>query len=225
MKKKLTGFLGFGDKGNLWTCDRCGKQAAIAYGTNISGLFDSLTTGDFCFDCLKIVDTDATHLWISLNGSDNHFRRTFISEMDANPPTHLDYCGKCYSYRSIQKIGSELKATYYQIRTKNPTSVIAVCDVENKENPQLCKHDYVRVFNNEKNPSSSEVKDSKRLLKEIQANPIGQMYGYDSIDMNRSTYGFSCYWCCKCGHSRTITKGQTLPTFGTDSNFPSRYST
>jgi hypothetical protein len=225
MRKKITGFLGFGDKGELWVCDRCGKQQPITIGTNRYGLFESLRTGDFCYECLKVVDKDASHLWISLNGEGNHFQNTFIKEMDSYPPTHLDSCAKCYTYRSIQKLSIELRATYYPIRTKNPTHDVPVCTGQNNENPDLCNHDYVKVFTNEKNPSQLEIKESKKLLKQIQGNIVGQMYGYDSIDMARSTFGFAVYWCCKCGTARTITKGQHLPVFGTDKNFPSRYST
>jgi hypothetical protein len=226
MKKKLTGFLGFGDKGELWICDGCGKETTGGCsGFNKDGLFQSLKNGEFCFECLKKVDKDASHLWTALNDSNNHFGSCFTKEMDSNPPTHLDYCAKCFTYRAIQKLSSGFKATYYPIGSKVSTMDAPICKGENSENPQVCKHDYVKVFSNEKNPSSSEIKDSDGMLKEIQGNPVGQMFGYTDIDMYRSTYGFSCYWCCKCGHSRTITKGQVLPTFGTDRNYPSRYST
>jgi hypothetical protein len=225
MKKKLTGMFGFGDKGELWVCDRCGKQLTIPSNANKYGLFESLKTGDFCFDCLKTVDKDATHLWISLNGANDHFSSTFIEEMNSSPPTHLDYCSKCYTYRSIQKLGGSLRASYYPIGTKVATADVPICRGENREDLNSCHHDYVKVFSNERTPSSSEVKESKKLLREIQGNIVGQVFGYTSIDMARSTYGFSVYWCCKCGAARTITKGQHLPAFGTDRNFPSRYST
>jgi hypothetical protein len=226
MKKKLTGFMGFGDKGEVWICDKCGRQTTGGCsGFNKDGLFQSLTNGEYCFECLKTIDTDATHLWIAMNESNNHFKTCFRSEMDSFPPTHLDYCAKCYTYRSIQKLSSSLKASYYPIGSKKITTVAPICIGENKENPQVCRHDYVKVFSNEKNPSRSEIIESDKTLKDIQGNIVGQMYGYTDIDMNRSVYGFSCYWCCKCGHSRTITKGQVLPTFGTDRNYPSRYCT
>ena len=226
MKKKLTGLFGFGDKGELWICDSCGKQTTGGCtGYNKDGLFQSLLNGEYCFECLKKVNSEATHLWTAINCSSRHFENTFLTEMDSNPPTRLDYCGKCYTFRSIQKLGSGFKGTYYPIGSKFSTSEAPICTGENNANPQACKHDYVKVFTNEKSPTSSDVKDASRLLKQIQSSVVGQVYGYDSIDMARSTYGFAVYWCCKCGHSRTITKGQTLPNFGTDSNFPSRYST
>lgn len=225
MKKRLTGFLGFGDKGELWVCDRCGKQTTGGCtGYNKDGLFQSLLSGEYCFDCLKTVDKEATHLWTAINCSSRHFENTFLSEMDSYPPTKLDYCGKCYTYRSIQKLSNGFKGSYFPIGTKNSTNESSICSGEIKENPNQCKHDYVKVFSNEKTPSSSELKDAKKTLKELQGNFVGQLFGYDSIDMYRRTYGFSVYWCSKCGTSRTITKGQNLPSYGTDSNFPSRYS-
>jgi len=224
MKKKLTGFLGFGDKGELWVCDRCGKKTTGGCrASNKDGLFQSLLSGEFCFDCLKSVDKEATHLWTPLSCSSRHFENTFISEMNSQPPTRLDYCAKCYTYRAIEKLGNNFKGTYFPIGSGKATSEAPICTGDNNENPNLCKHDYVKVFNNEKNPTSSEVKDAKRLLKQIQGDVVGQIFGYDSIDMSRSTYGFSVYWCSKCGTSRTITKGQNLPFFGTDSDFPARY--
>ncbi len=226
MKKKLTGFLGFGDKGELWVCDKCGKQTTGGCsGFNKDGLFQSLTNGEYCFDCLKQVDRDATHLWTALNDSGQHFKSCFPTETDFSPPTHLDYCAKCYSYRAIQKLSSGFKATYYPIGSKDSTTLAPICNGENNENPQLCKHDYVKVLSTEKVPTNSEVKESNQMLKRIQANPVGQAFGYTDIDMNRTVYGYSCYWCRKCGYSRTITKGQDLPSFGTDKNYPSRYST
>ncbi len=226
MKKMLTGFLGFGNKGELWVCDKCGKKTTGGCtGYNKDGLFQSLLSGEYCFDCLKIVDKEATHLWIAINSSSRHFDNTFLTEMDSYPPTRLDYCGKCFTYRSIQKISNGLKATYFPIGSKNPTTESPICIGENKENPNNCKHDYAKVFSNEKTPTSSQLKDAKKTLKGLQSDVVGQLFGYDSIDMYRRTYGFAVYWCSKCGTSRTITKGQNLPSYGTDSNFPSRYST
>lgn len=225
MKKKLTVFLGLGDRGELWVCDRCGKQSNIANGVKRYGLFESLKSGDFCFECLKKVDTDATHLWIPLNGAKDHFGSFFIEESNFSPPTHLDYCSKCYTYRSIQKIGRELRASYYPIGSKSLTISAPICCGENRVDPGLCQHDYVKVLNNDRSPSHSEIKASKKMLKNIQGSIVGQAFGYTSIDMDRSVYGFSVYWCCKCGTARTITRGQRLPSLGTDPNFPSRYST
>jgi len=225
MKKKLTGFFGLGDKGELWVCDKCGKQSTFATNTKKYGLFESLINGDYCIDCLRTFDKDATHLWIIINDESNHFKNTFISEMDSSPPSHLDFCARCYTYRVIQKISGELKPIYYPIGSKVSTKDVPICGGENTENPNLCKHDYVKVFSNARTPSSSEIKESKKVLKQIQGNFLGKMYRYDSIDMSRSTYGFSVFWCCKCGASRTITNGQNLPSFGTDKDFPSFYST
>lgn len=226
MKKKLTGFFGFGDKGELWVCDGCGRKTTggcSAY--NKDGIFQSLIAGEYCFDCLKSRDSDATHLWIAINDSNRHFHNCFVSEQDSNPPTHLDHCALCYTYRVIQKIGSSLRATYYSIGSKSPSSAAPCCSGVYSGKPSECLHDYLRLLNNEKSPSSDEVKAASADLKRLSQSVVGQAYGYTEVDMRRNTFGYSVYWCCKCAYTRAILKGSSPPAYGSDNNFLEHYTT